>query len=67
MPIHAWRRAALDRVVNMPPTEREFSEGTDLMRAMEAGIRIDVALVWENMKVLITPEDLRGEGIDMGH
>lgn len=67
VPIHAWRRAALDRVVNLPPTDREFAEGTDLMRALEAGIRIDVALVTENMKVLITPAMLRGEGIDMGH
>lgn len=67
VPIHAWRRAALDRVVSMPPTEREFAEGTDLIRALDAGIRIDVSLVWEDMKVLITPEELRGETIDMGH
>ena len=52
VPIHAWRRAALDRVVRLPPSEREFVEGTDLVRALEAGIRIDVTLVSENMKVL---------------
>jgi CMP-2-keto-3-deoxyoctulosonic acid synthetase len=67
VPIHAWRRAALDRVVRTPPSEREFAEGTDLIRALEAGIRIDVALVWDDMKVLITPEQLRGETLDMGH
>ncbi len=67
VPIHAWRRAALDRVVRTPPTEREFVEGTDLVRALEAGIRIDVALVTENMKVLMTPAELRGETLDMGH
>lgn len=67
IPIHAWRRAALDRVVRTPPCEREFVEGTDLVRALEVGIRIDVALVWENMKVLMTPAQLRGETVDMGH
>jgi 3-deoxy-manno-octulosonate cytidylyltransferase (CMP-KDO synthetase) len=67
VPIHAWRRAALDRVVRTPPSEREFVEGTDLVRALEAGIRIDVTLVSENMKVLMTPAELRGETLDMGH
>ena len=67
VPIHAWRRAALDKIVSMPPTEREFAEGTDLIRALDAGIRIDVSLVWEDMKVLLTPAELRGETIDMGH
>jgi 3-deoxy-manno-octulosonate cytidylyltransferase (CMP-KDO synthetase) len=67
VPIHAWRRAALDRVVRTPPSEREFAEGTDLVRALEAGIRIDVAFVTENMKVLMTPAELRGETTDMGH
>jgi 3-deoxy-manno-octulosonate cytidylyltransferase (CMP-KDO synthetase) len=67
VPIHAWRRAALDRIVRLPPSEREFAEGTDLVRALEAGIRIDVTLVSENMRVRITPEELRGETLDMGH
>jgi 3-deoxy-manno-octulosonate cytidylyltransferase (CMP-KDO synthetase) len=60
VPIHAWRRAALDRMVGMPPSERELDEGTDLVRAIDAGIRVDVSLVWEDMKVLIQPEELRG-------
>ena len=67
VPIYAWRRAALDRVVKTPPCEREFVEGTDLVRALEMGIRIDVALVSEDMKVLMTPAQLRGETLDMGH
>ena len=54
-------------VVRAPPSEREFVEGTDLVRALDAGIRIDVALVTENMKVLMTPAELRGETVDMGH
>lgn len=64
VPIHAWRRGALDRLVNSPPSEREFDEGTDLVRALDAGVRIDIALVFENMKVLITPEQLRGDEIE---
>ena len=67
IPIHAWRRAALDRVVRTPPSEREYVEGTDLVRALESGIRIDVTVVSENMKVLMTPAELRGETLDMGH
>lgn len=64
VPIHAWRRGALDRLVNSPPSDREFEEGTDLVRALDAKVRIDVALVFEDMKVLITPEALRGDEIE---
>ena len=64
VPIHAWRRGPLDRLVAMPPSERELDEGTDLVRALDAGVRVDVALVWEDMKVLITPEELIGDGIE---
>jgi CMP-2-keto-3-deoxyoctulosonic acid synthetase len=64
VPIHAWRRGALDRLVAMPPSERELDEGTDLVRALDAGVRIDVCLVWEDMKVLITPEEVRGDEIE---
>jgi 3-deoxy-manno-octulosonate cytidylyltransferase (CMP-KDO synthetase) len=67
VPVYAWRRAALDRVISMPPTDREFAEGTDLVRALDAGIRVDVSLVWEDMKVLIGPAELRGDNLDMGH
>lgn len=64
VPVHAWRRGALDRLVNMPPSEREFTEGTDLVRALDAKIRIDVSLVSEDMRVLITPEELQGDEIE---
>jgi 3-deoxy-manno-octulosonate cytidylyltransferase (CMP-KDO synthetase) len=64
VPIHAWRRGALDRLVNTPPSERELDEGTDLVRALDAGVRIDVCLVWEDMKVLIKPEEVRGDEIE---
>ena len=64
---NAWLARGSRPRRQLPPTEREFAEGTDLMRALEAGIRIDVTLVTEDMKVLITPAELRGETLDMGH
>jgi CMP-2-keto-3-deoxyoctulosonic acid synthetase len=64
LPIHAWRRGALDRLVRMPPSERELDEGTDLVRALDDGIRIDVCLVWEDMKVLFKPREVRGDEIE---
>ncbi|MBN8919225.1 MAG: hypothetical protein J0H62_00625 [Rhizobiales bacterium] len=64
VPIQAWRRGALDKLISQPPSDREFEEGTDLVRALDAGVRVDVALVSENMKVLITPEELEGGDIE---
>jgi CMP-2-keto-3-deoxyoctulosonic acid synthetase len=64
VPIHAWRRGALDRLVGMPPSDRELDEGTDLVRALDAGVRIDVCLVWEDMKVLFRPQEVRGDEIE---
>ena len=58
VPIHAWRRGPLDKLIELPPSDREFEEGTDLVRALDAGMRIDVTFVTDNMKVLITPEEL---------
>lgn len=64
VPIHAWRRGALDRLVDMPPSDRELEDGTDLVRALDAGVRIDVCLVWDDMKVLIAPEEVRGDELE---
>lgn len=64
VPIHAWRRGALDRLVSSPPSDREFEEGTDLVRALDAKVRIDVALVHDDMRVLLTPGDLAGGEIE---
>ena len=33
VPIHAWRRGPLDKLIELPPSDREFEEGTDLVRA----------------------------------
>ena len=45
VPIYAYKRGALDRFVNSPPTDRELDENIESLRALEAGIRVDVCLV----------------------
>ena len=64
VPIHAWRRGTLDKLIRLPPCDREFEEGTDLVRAHESGMRIDATLVFDDMKVLITPSELIGDEIE---
>jgi len=43
--LYAYRRAALDRFVKLPPGRLEQREKLEQLRALEAGMRIDVALV----------------------
>ena len=43
--IYAYRRAALERFVSLPPGLLERREKLEQLRALEAGMRIDVALV----------------------
>ncbi|MFT6583199.1 MAG: 3-deoxy-manno-octulosonate cytidylyltransferase (CMP-KDO synthetase) [Alphaproteobacteria bacterium] len=43
--LYAYRRAALERFVSYPPSPLERREKLEQLRALEAGMRIDVALV----------------------
>jgi 3-deoxy-manno-octulosonate cytidylyltransferase (CMP-KDO synthetase) len=43
--LYAYRRAALDRYVALPPGILELRERLEQLRALEAGMRIDVVLV----------------------
>ena len=43
--LYAYRRAALERFVKLPPGKLEQREKLEQLRALEAGMRIDVALV----------------------
>lgn len=43
--LYAYRRAALERFVALPPSPLEKRERLEQLRALEAGMRIDVALV----------------------
>jgi 3-deoxy-manno-octulosonate cytidylyltransferase (CMP-KDO synthetase) len=56
--IYAYRRAALERFVKLPPSPLELREKLEQLRAIEAGMRIDVALVDGVPLGVDTPADL---------
>ena len=56
--LYAYRRAALERFVKLPPSPLEQREKLEQLRALEAGMRIDVALVDTVPLGVDTPEDL---------
>jgi 3-deoxy-manno-octulosonate cytidylyltransferase (CMP-KDO synthetase) len=56
--LYAFRRDALDRYVALPPSPLEEREKLEQLRALEAGMRIDVALVDAVPLGVDTPADL---------
>jgi 3-deoxy-manno-octulosonate cytidylyltransferase (CMP-KDO synthetase) len=56
--LYAFRRAALERFVKLPPSPLEQREKLEQLRALEAGMRIDVAIVDAIPLGVDTPEDL---------
>ena len=56
--LYAYRRAALARFVALPPSVLERREKLEQLRAIEAGLRIDVALVASVPLGVDTPADL---------
>jgi 3-deoxy-manno-octulosonate cytidylyltransferase (CMP-KDO synthetase) len=56
--LYAYRRAALARFVALPPSVLERRERLEQLRALEAGMRIDVALVSSVPLGVDTPADL---------
>jgi 3-deoxy-manno-octulosonate cytidylyltransferase (CMP-KDO synthetase) len=56
--LYAYRRAALERFVKLPPSPLEQREKLEQLRALEAGMRIDVAIVDTVPLGVDTPEDL---------
>ena len=56
--LYAYRRAALERFVGLPPSPLEQRERLEQLRALEAGMRIDVGLVDDVPLGVDTPEDL---------
>jgi 3-deoxy-manno-octulosonate cytidylyltransferase (CMP-KDO synthetase) len=56
--IYAYRRAALARFVALPPSALEQREKLEQLRALEAGMRIDVTIVDSVPLGVDTPEDL---------
>lgn len=56
--LYAYRRAALERFVALPPAVLERRESLEQLRALAAGMRIDVALVDSVPFEVNTPADL---------
>ncbi|MDH5749498.1 MAG: 3-deoxy-manno-octulosonate cytidylyltransferase [Rhodospirillales bacterium] len=56
--LYAYRRAALARFVSLPPGRLEQRERLEQLRALEAGMRIDAALVDTVPLGVDTPADL---------
>jgi 3-deoxy-manno-octulosonate cytidylyltransferase (CMP-KDO synthetase) len=56
--LYAYRRAALTRFVALPPSPLEQREKLEQLRALEAGMRIDVAVVGSVPLGVDTAEDL---------
>jgi 3-deoxy-manno-octulosonate cytidylyltransferase (CMP-KDO synthetase) len=56
--IYAYRRAALDKFLRLQPSPLERREKLEQLRALEASMRIDVALVTEAVIGVDSPKDL---------
>jgi 3-deoxy-manno-octulosonate cytidylyltransferase (CMP-KDO synthetase) len=56
--LYAFRRAALEKFVTLPQGVLEAREKLEQLRALEAGMRIDAALIDRVLYEINTPEDL---------
>ena len=56
--LYAFRRTALERFIALPPSILERRENLEQLRALEAGMRIDIALVDTVPLGVDTPADL---------
>jgi len=56
--LYAYRRAALERFVKLPPSANEQREKLEQLRALDAGMRIDVEIVGSVPLGVDTPEEL---------
>jgi 3-deoxy-manno-octulosonate cytidylyltransferase (CMP-KDO synthetase) len=64
--LYAYRRAALTRFVHLPVSTLERREKLEQLRALEAGMRIDVALVQSVPLGVDTPADLDAARVLLG-
>ena len=56
--LYAYRRAALERFVALPPSPLEQQEKLEQLRALEAGMRIDITIVDHVPRGVDTPPDV---------
>src|SRR5205085_3460952 len=64
--LYAYRRAALKRFVGLPPSALELRERLEQLRALEAGMRIDVAIVGSVPLGVDTPAELERARVLLG-
>jgi 3-deoxy-manno-octulosonate cytidylyltransferase (CMP-KDO synthetase) len=64
--LYAYLRAVLARFVCLPPSPPERHERLEQLRALEAGMRIDVALVRSVPLGVDTPADLEAARVLLG-
>ena len=64
--LYTFRRPALDRFIALPPSPLERREKLEQLRAIEAGMRIDVALVDTVPLGVDTPADLEKARVLLG-
>jgi 3-deoxy-manno-octulosonate cytidylyltransferase (CMP-KDO synthetase) len=56
--LYGWRREALSRFVSLPPSPLELSEKLEQLRALEAGMKIGIAVVDHAPGGIDTADDL---------
>ncbi|MGI8526714.1 MAG: 3-deoxy-manno-octulosonate cytidylyltransferase [Pseudolabrys sp.] len=56
--LYAYRRPALEKFVTLPPSANEQRERLEQLRAMDAGMRIDVEIIGNVPLGVDTPEEL---------
>jgi 3-deoxy-manno-octulosonate cytidylyltransferase (CMP-KDO synthetase) len=56
--LYAYRRKALARFISLPPSPLEIREKLEQLRAIEAGMRIDVMIIDHVPRGVDTPSDL---------
>lgn len=64
--LYVYRRAALERYVTLPPSPLETRERLEQLRALEAGMRIDAALVADAHRGVDTAQDLARVRLEFG-
>ena len=65
--LYAYRRAALERFVGLPPSTLERRERLEQLRALEAGMRLDAMLVDDVPLGVDTPADLERARAILSH
>jgi 3-deoxy-manno-octulosonate cytidylyltransferase (CMP-KDO synthetase) len=65
--LYAFRRHALARFVSLPPTPLELRERLEQLRALENGMRIEVAFVDTVPLGVDTPDDLARARVRLAH